>query len=257
MDLQKLKGLSTELLENHKMFEDLDEIIEKKQNEIKGKIASLEKQLVEVDKEKKEETAKLRKSYQKISENITPLLNEANEYGSYNISYLGIILADLATKITGEKHIFSIREKDDFTCLNNFGVYYTAEEAFLENTEASIFDKYFAFAKSKSPEVDSIYYGQRNGGTIYGLSTNFSKSDLVMRYNPYTNQYNPNYSLDKQNTYPFVFDFLNYVSTYRLNNNLKKINYAQLKYLSESFLSENIDKYKHSEGKGKNLSRTK
>ncbi len=254
MELQKLKDLSTELLENHKMFEDLDKRIEEKRNKIKEDIASLEKQLAEVDKEKEEETTKLRKTYQKILEIFTPFLNEANKYGFYNIAELGGALAYLATKITGKKHTFDVRKKDDFICLNNLGVYYTAEEAFLENTEANISDKYFAFAKSKAPDVSSIYYGRHESGCVYGFSTRFSQSDLVMSYDPYTNKYRPIYSTDEQNDYPFVEDFLNYVSVYRLNNNLKVINYAQLKYLADSFLRENAEKYKHLEN---NLSRTK
>ena len=243
MNLQKLKDYSTELLENHKMFEDLDKRIEEKRKRIKEDIASLEKQLAEVDKEKEEEITKLRKTYQKISVNITPFLNEANEYGFYNILELGVALAYLATKITGKKHTFDVRKKDDFTCINNFGVYYTAEEAFLENTEASIFDKYFAFAISKAPTFDNIPYGP---------FTHFNESDSVTRYNPYKNQYESTYYYKNEITYPFILDFLNYVSMYRLNNNLKVINYAQLKYLADSFLTENADKYKHF-----NLSRTK
>ncbi len=257
MNLRELKDLSTELLENHKMFEDLDKRIEEKRNRIKEEIASLEEQLAEVDKEKEKETIKLRKTYQNISEIFNPFLKEANEYGFYNIDDLGIALAFLATKITGKNHIFDIREKDDFTCINNVGIYYTADEAFLENTEDSTSDKNFAFAKSKAPDANSIYYGRHESGCVYGLDTSFNKSDLVMYYDPYTNKYRLIYSPDEQNDYPFIEDFLNYVSIFRLNNNLKTINYAQLKYLADSFLRENADKYKHLEDQENNLSRTK
>lgn len=244
MDLQKLKDLSAKNLENFDKFGDLNERIEEKRNKIKEEIASLEKQLTEIDKEEEEELTKLRKSFQSISESIIPLLNEANEYGYYNIGDLGKVLADLATKITGEKHTFGVRKIDTFAGVDNYGASYTAEEAFLENAEAGIFNKCVAFIKSKAPDANSISRALSDNGCIYGLYTSFSKSDSVMIYDLYNNKYKAAYYPYEKIAYPFITDFLNYVSMYRLNNNLKNINYYQLVSLASSFLEENAEKYK-------------
>lgn len=245
MDLIKLKDLSSKLIEHHNMFRDLQSKVKEERNKIEKEIEALEKQLSEINEKKEKEEENYLKSFHRIYEDITPLLNEANKYGMYNINDLGLVLADLVTKITGKKHIFGIREENDFTCINNYGVYYTADEAYLQNIEPELYDTYyFEFAKSKAPTFDSEPYGtQRDGAAYYGSFTHFSKYDLVNRYNPYLNQYESAYLYRKEIDYPFVLDFLNYVSMYRLNNDIKIIRYKLLESLANKFLEENNLKY--------------
>ncbi len=249
MDLQKLRNLCVEARENRKCFEDLDISVKEEENNIKKQKSALEKRLLEVKKLEKEQSDKLWTKHRIIWDELTPVLNEANKYGCYNIHELGKILEDLATKITGEKHVFKIRGKDEYVCIENHSIYYSAQEAYLENIDTEDSEnRYFVFAESELPEAGSIPWGLSCNGVIHDVKeTYFSDFDLVMCYG-FDDQFyfKIHYSddLKEKKIYPFIYDFLNYVSLYRLNNDLSIIEKKSLKSFEEKFLMEAKDKYK-------------
>ncbi len=248
MDLQKLKNLCAESMEIRNQSKKLDLSVKEEKRKIKKQIDdlknALEEQLNEVEKKALEQSDKLSKQSAIIFDELGPLLMEARKYGRYDILDLGEILKDLATKITEKKFDFIIRESKGFLNLEGYAVYYNNQEASLFGDEP--YCEEFVFAESKTPEKDSIPLCANGDGVIdWGGGTYFGKSDSVMLYR-IDGQFEFDVNdekLKEMKIYPFVYDFLNYVSLYRLNNDLSEIDKTKLKLLEEKFLIEFGDKY--------------
>ena len=251
MDLQKLKDFSEKIRKNKNMLQELDLRSKEERDKINKEIDTLKKKLAKVDKKEKEELTRLKNA----SEIFSLFLDEVNEYGRYNICDLGMVLASLVTEVTGERNVFRVSKEDGFTEIirkssympdHKIGVCYSADVAYLDNLESKIVgNTLFVFAKSKAPDASTVTGGKVKNGCIRGINTNFSNDcDLVMRYDPDDEQFHlltadKNDFLKEKKIYPFICDFLNYVSMYRLNNDLKNINCDQLTELAAKFVIEN------------------
>lgn len=249
-ELEKLKNLQRRSNVIYAQYEQLEKetnaSIEKKKKEIarlQGKIENLK---ATFDREGEKTLIRLRKIYDQEQSAKEILLGL---YGSYNVYAIGPVLAHILTEVSGLKTEFGITIEFASCLVNNYLAHYYREAASLTRDGKVL----HVFAVSQRPK--SISYAQDGEG--YGTKTTFkqdeqtlmtflSSDSLGFKYRTLMRRHS------QEEVPDCIRDFISFVSDYRLDNDVRAIDEAELMRLANEFLKEYKDKYtKHQTEKEK------
>ena len=222
--------------EKQKMVKNYDESI----NAITAKINKLHNEEIKVRKEQEEGVKRIDAKRKDAYAEYEKELAKFDIYGTYLIFSLMPVLTDLTKNIEQEDVYFRTHSYDD----QSVGINIDGYKVYYEFDVLTVCGKNWSFPVAESPKptkISRIYCGDG-----YADKTYFSKYHKFATYDCTTNAFKfCKLGLHVVEEVPlYIVDFIEYVSNYRYQNDLKEINIDELKRLEYGFLEKYKEQYK-------------
>ena len=240
MIFEKLQALKSKLTEIQNRITKVRESSEVLISYKREKIHKLQEQIEGIIIKRNDEITGLCNEEKEALADCQSELEEASVYGTYVVDSLMPILADISKRIIAKDIDYGIYgyRAPACTVIDRYNTSYSFEVLVLSSD--SSFEPWIIAESPKPKEIALLLNGKP-----YAKRSHFAETHQFAQYDAKEGRFNFReisvYAIN--NTPPYIKDFICYASNYRLEHDLKEISEEELKELAEKFLAENKEKY--------------